>query len=122
MEPVVSPWLIYFIVIIDKVRVSLIFFSSVALFFSIFALLSFLEDEIEKDIDVINKNIKRSFWVVVFSFIILFSSMSFIPNQKGIIAIVTAKLITYDVVENVEKKTKNVVDYIFEQIEKKQDE
>ena len=100
MEPIISPWLIYALAIVDGVNIScgiLGVFSGVLLLFIVaFYIMVYVDD----DTDMMAKMKPIVKYVVLF-FIFTSGIALFCPNQKTVIAMLVADQITYDRAEAV---------------------
>ena len=97
MEPVISPWLFYFIDVVGAIKVVGII---VALISAIVFLISFLEEE--------NGITLISFIVLIISLLIII----FVPSSDTLIKMTIAKNVTYDAVDT----AKDVVVQVYNDI------
>jgi hypothetical protein len=95
MEPIVSPWAIYWLVTISKIGAILIILP-IALFGSILInwVIIWNPDRDEKE-QTINKAKKRSPWLFLFLFISILLSL-FCPSRETLIAMYATKYVTTD--------------------------
>lgn len=119
MKPIISPWLIYLIDLVDKFQV-IINIALVVLGFTIICLgIAWLlfSMEYDKDDSIIvtcKKYLKKSIiWVVVSG---LFFAV--VPSKDTMYVMLTLDNVTTDNIQAIGKTGKDVVDYITDQIDK----
>lgn len=119
MKPIISPWLIYLIDLVDKFQV-IINIALVVLGFTIICLgIAWLlfSMEYDKDDSIIvtcKKYLKKSIiWVVVSGLL-----FAVVPSKDTMYVMLTLDNITTDNIQAIGKTGKDVVDYITDQIDK----
>ncbi len=119
MKPIISPWLIYLIDLVDKFQV-IINIALVVLGFTIICLgIAWLlfSMEYDKDDSIIvtcKKYLKKSIiWVVVSGLL-----FAVVPSKDTMYVMLTLDNVTTDNIQAVGKTGKDVVDYITDQIDK----
>ncbi|OLA71469.1 MAG: hypothetical protein BHW52_03460 [Ruminococcus sp. 37_24] len=119
MKPIISPWLIYLIDLVDKFQV-IINIALVVLGFTIICLgIAWLlfSMEYDKDDSIIvtcKKYLKKSIiWVVVSGLL-----FAVVPSKDTMYVMLTLDNVTTDNIQAIGKTGKDVVDYITDQIDK----
>lgn len=119
MKPIISPWLIYLIDLVDKFQV-IINIALVVLGFTIICLgIAWLlfSMEYDKDDSIIvtcKKYLKKSIiWVVVSGLL-----FAVVPSKDTMYVMLTLNNVTTDNIQAIGKTGKDVVDYITDQIDK----
>lgn len=119
MKPIISPWLIYLIDLVDKFQV-IINIALVVLGFTIICLgIAWLlfSMEYDKDDSIIvtcKKYLKKSIiWVVVSGLL-----FAVVPSKDTMYVMLTLDNVTTDNIQAICKTGKDVVDYITDQIDK----
>ena len=119
MKPIISPWLIYLIDLVDKFQV-IINIALVVLGFTIICLgIAWLlfSMEYDKDDSIIvtcKKYLKKSIiWVVVSGLL-----FAVVPSKDTMYVMLTLDNVTTDNIQAVGKTGKDVIDYITDQIDK----
>jgi len=98
MNPIVSPWIIYLMGIVDNIRdacIVVLIFSSMALVVAAVGYYVNLYDEDEKGIEMSKRFIRKSLPTVVLCILILL----FVPARNTIVGMIVAENLTYDRVE-----------------------
>lgn len=115
MKPIINPWLIYFVNMLNPIRIFLIIGLIVLLCISIGLFEIWLEMECNEDDE-------RSFYQickkVLFGFIAMIVLFIAVPNKETAYTMVALKYVTPNNIETVGDTTKDVVDYITDQIDK----
>lgn len=119
MKPIISPWLIYLIDLVDKFQV-IINIALVVLGFTIICLgIAWLlfSMEYDKDDSIIvtcKKYLKKSIiWVVISGLL-----FAVVPSKDTMYVMLTLDNVTTDNIQAIGKTGKDVVDYITDQIDK----
>lgn len=119
MKPIISPWLIYLIDLVDKFQV-IINIALVVLGFTILGLgitwLLFLMDYDQDDSIIVTckKYLKKSIiWFVVSGLL-----FAVVPSKDTMYVMLTLDNVTTDNIQAIGKTGKDVVDYITDQIDK----
>ena len=114
--PIILPVFFYLLQVLDELKlVTIIFFSlsvAIAFIIAIVEFYTFLDDEESKIISLFSKWLKRSLVATIISLVLLV----FLPTKKTIIAMVIAKNITPQNIENAQNVIKSSIDYVFEKI------
>ena len=119
MKPIISPWLIYLIDLVDKFQV-IINIALVVLGFTIICLgiawllFSMDYDQDDSIIVICKKYLKKSIiWVVVSGLL-----FAVVPSKDTMYVMLTLDNVTTDNIQAIGKTGKDVVDYITDQIDK----
>ena len=115
MNPIISPWLIYFISTLGGLRVLVFLLSIVSLgaLAIIFLLWMYYKDD-GIELEYVKKGKHK---IIIFFGVISILGSIFIPNKETIYAMVVAKYVTPDNIEMVGGSVKDSIDYIFEKID-----
>ena len=115
MNPIISPWLIYFINILGDLQSLAILLAGV---FLIALMIIFLLWTYYGDIGVEFEYVKKGkHKIIIFFEVISILGIIFIPSKETIYAMVVAKYVTPNNIEMVGGSVKNSIDYIFEKID-----
>lgn len=119
MKPIISPWLIYLIDLVDKFQV-IINIALVVLGFTIICLgiawllFSMDYDQDDSIIVICKKYLKKSIiWFVVSGLL-----FAVVPSKDTMYVMLTLDNVTTDNIQAIGKTSKDVVDYITDQIDK----
>ena len=119
MKPIISPWLIYLIDLVDKFQV-IINIALIVLGFTIICLgiawllFSMDYDQDDSIIVICKKYLKKSIiWVVVSGLL-----FAVVPSKDTMYVMLTLDNVTTDNIQAIGKTGKDVVDYITDQIDK----
>ncbi len=119
MKPIISPWLIYLIDLVDKFQV-IINIALIVLGFTIICLgiawllFSMDYDQDDSIIVICKKYLKKSIiWVVVSGLL-----FAVVPSKDTMYVMLTLDNVTTDNIQAIGKTGKDVVDYIIDQIDK----
>lgn len=115
MNPIISPWLIYFISILSDLQelvysLTIVFLITLAI---IFFLWTYYRDN-GAEFEFVKKGKHK---IIIFFEIISILGIIFIPSKETIYAMVVAKYVTSDNIEMVGGSVKDSIDYIFEKID-----
>ena len=116
MEPIISPWLIWLLGVLNALKlVSIIFFiiGVLSLIIIISILLAIREDLETTIIKLFNKTIKA---LIIFTSISMLSVL-FVPDKGIAEKMIISNYITEDNINTVSENTKEAIDYIFDKIE-----
>ena len=116
MEPIISPWLIWLLGVLNALKlVSIIFFiiGVLSLIIIISILLAIREDLETTIIKLFNKTIKALIIITSISML----SVLFVPDQGIAEKMIISNYITEDNINTVSENTKEAIDYIFDKIE-----
>ena len=122
MEPIISPWFIYFAGIVDPLKASLALIACVGFIVLVIAIVCYFvtdprrgvespeaKQELEADHRVVVRCLRISLVVTVISFTL----QTIIPSQKTMIAMAVANMVTIDNIKSANDFVKsNVQDYV----------
>lgn len=115
MNPIISPWLIYFISTLNGVN-ELTYYSIIILGMALMGIgaiyLLFTDEGME--FDFVKKGKHK---VIIFLECLFILMATFIPSKETIYAMVVAKYVTPNNIEMVGGSVKDSIDYIFEKID-----
>ena len=117
MNPIISPWLIYFIYALDELKTFLDFLAfTLTMLLLITGLMWFIFKDIgiRKEFDFAKKG---KYKMLVFFECVCILINVFIPSKEIIYAMVVVKYVTPNNIEMVGGSVKDSIDYIFEKID-----
>lgn len=118
MEPIISPWLIYFASIVDHIGIAGVLFTTLLsiAFFILIGLYIYMNMEYggeDQDTKIFRTwSIRSGIAALVFLLITIFT-----PSRNTVIAMIAANAITPNAIEAAADVGKDVVDYLTESIE-----
>lgn len=111
MNPIISPWLIYFAELADSINMTFLFVALIAFIIMAFAFIPYMDNK--KD-ETLKQCLKKSFiW-----FCISIAILVITPSKDTVYTMVVLDNVTTDNIQAIGKTGKDVVDYITEQIDK----
>lgn len=118
MKPIISPWLIYLIDLVDKfqviINIALIVLGFVIIGLGIVWILSLMDWEDDSIIITCKKYLKKSIiWFVVSGLL-----FAVVPSKDTMYTMLVLENVTTDNIQAIGKTGKDVVDYIVNQIDK----
>ena len=116
MEPIISPWLIWLLGVLNALKfvsITFLIIGVLSLIIIISVLLTVREDLEITTIKLFNKTIKAL--IIITSISIL--SVLFIPDKDITEKMIISNYITEDNINTVSENTKEAIDYIFDKIE-----
>ena len=111
MEPIISPWLIYLIGLVDGLKGGLGILGALILFGGIIGFLVWGISETPSDEDI-KRGAKWCSKIIIPFALVLFGLSLFIPSSKVIIAMATASIATPDNINSAVQSGKNFKDEI----------
>ena len=117
MEPIINPWLIYFVSIADNIGIVGVIFTSIMtvsfLFLLAFYIASKIEEGESRETKVLRTwSIRSGIAALIFLLVTVFT-----PSRNTVIAMIAANAITPNAIEAAADVGKDVVDYLTESIE-----
>lgn len=111
MNPIISPWLIYFAELADSINTTFLFVVWIAFIIMAFAFIPYMDNK--KD-ETIKQCLKKSFiWFCISIAIVVIT-----PSKDTVYTMVVLDNVTTDSIQAIGKTGKDVVDYITDQIDK----
>lgn len=111
MKPIISPWLIYFAELADRINMTFLFVALIAFIIMAFAFIPYMDNK--KD-ETLKQCLKKSFiWFCISIAIVVIT-----PSKDTVYTMVVLDNVTTDNIQAIGKTGKDVVDYITEQIDK----
>lgn len=111
MNPIISPWLIYFAELADSINTTFLFFVWIAFIIMAFAFIPYMDNK--KD-ETLKQCLKKSFiWFCISIAIVVIT-----PSKDTVYTMVVLDNVTTDSIQAIGKTGKDVVDYITDQIDK----
>lgn len=111
MKPIISPWLIYFAELADRINMTFLFVALIAFIIMTFAFIPYMDNK--KD-ETLKQCLKKSFiWFCISIAIVVIT-----PSKDTVYTMVVLDNVTTDNIQAIGKTGKDVVDYITEQIDK----
>lgn len=111
MNPIISPWLIYFAELADSINMTFLFVALIAFIIMAFAFIPYMDNK--KD-ETLKQCLKKSFiWFCISIVIVVIT-----PSKDTVYTMVVLDNVTTDSIQAIGKTGKDVVDYITEQIDK----
>ena len=111
MNPIISPWLIYFAELADSINTTFLFVVWIAFIIMAFAFIPYMDNK--KD-ETLKQCLKKSFiW-----FCISIAIVAITPSKDTVYTMVVLDNVTTDSIQAIGKTGKDVVDYITDQIDK----
>lgn len=111
MNPIISPWLIYFAELADNINMTFLFVALIAFIIMAFAFIPYMDNK--KD-ETLKQCLKKSFiW-----FCISIAIVVIIPSKDTVYTMIVLDNVTTDSIQAIGKTGKDVVDYITDQIDK----
>lgn len=111
MNPIISPWLIYFAELADRINMTFLFVALIAFIIMAFAFIPYMDNK--KD-ETLKQCLKKSFiWFCISIAIVVIT-----PSKDTVYTMVVLDNVTTDNIQAIGKTGKDVVDYITEQIDK----
>lgn len=111
MNPIISPWLIYFAELADSINMTFLFVALIAFIIMAFAFIPYMDNK--KD-ETLKQCLKKSFiWFCISIAIVVIT-----PSKDIVYTMVVLDNVTTDNIQAIGKTGKDVVDYITEQIDK----
>ena len=111
MNPIISPWLIYFAELADSINMTFLFVALIAFIIMAFAFIPYMDNK--KD-ETLKQCLKKSFiWFCISIAIVVIT-----PSKDTVYTMVVLDNVTTDNIQAIGKTGKDVVDYITEQIDK----
>lgn len=117
MEPIISPWLIWLLGVLNALKfvsITFLIISVLSLIIIISILLAIREDLETITIKLFNKTIKALIIITSISML----SVLFIPDKGITEKMIISNYITEDNINTVSENTKEAIDYIFDKIER----
>ena len=117
MEPIINPWLIYFVSIADNISIVGVTFASIMTVSFLFLLAFYITSKVEEEESRETKILR--FWSIRSGIAALFFLLItvFTPSKNTVIAMIAANAITPNAIEAAADVGKDVVDYLTESIE-----
>lgn len=111
MNPIISPWLIYFAELADSINTTFLFVVWIAFIIMAFAFIPYMDNK--KD-ETLKQCLKKSFiWFCISIAIVVIT-----PSKDTVYTMVVLDNVTTDNIQTIGKTGKDVVDYITDQIDK----
>lgn len=111
MNPIISPWLIYFAELADSINTIFLFVVWIAFIIMAFAFIPYMDNK--KD-ETLKQCLKKSFiWFCISIAIVVIT-----PSKDTVYTMVVLDNVTTDNIQTIGKTGKDVVDYITDQIDK----
>ena len=111
MNPIISPWLIYFAELADSINTLFLFVVWIAFIIMAFAFIPYMDNK--KD-ETLKQCLKKSFiWFCISIAIVVIT-----PSKDTVYTMVVLDNVTTDSIQAIGKTGKDVVDYITDQIDK----
>ena len=111
MNPIISPWLIYFAELADSINTTFLFVVWIAFIIMEFAFIPYMDNK--KD-EILKQCLKKSFiWFCISIAIVVIT-----PSKDTVYTMVVLDNVTTDSIQAIGKTGKDVVDYITDQIDK----
>ena len=111
MNPIISPWLIYFAELADSINTTFLFVVWIAFIIMAFAFIPYMDNK--KD-ETLKQCLKKSFiWFCISIAIVVIT-----PSKDIVYTMVVLDNVTTDSIQAIGKTGKDVVDYITDQIDK----
>ena len=111
MNPIISPWLIYFAELADSINTTFLFVVWIAFIIMAFAFIPYMDNK--KD-ETLKQCLKKSFiWFCISIAIVVIT-----PSKDTVYTMVVLDNVTTDSIQEIGKTGKDVVDYITDQIDK----
>lgn len=111
MNPIISPWLIYFAELADSINMTFLFVALIAFIIMAFAFIPYMDNK--KD-ETLKQCLKKSFiWFCISIAIVVIT-----PSKDTVYTMVVLDNVTTYNIQAIGKTGKDVVDYITEQIDK----
>ena len=111
MNPIISPWLIYFAELADSINMTFLFVALIAFIIMAFAFIPYMDNK--KD-ETLKRCLKKSFiWFCISIAIVVIT-----PSKDTVYTMVVLDNVTTDSIQTIGKTGKDVVDYITDQIDK----
>ena len=111
MNPIISPWLIYFAELADSINTTFLFVVWIAFIIMAFAFIPYMDNK--KD-ETLKQCLKKSFiWFCISIAIVVIT-----PSKDTVYTMVVLDNVTTDSIQAIGKTGKDVVDYITDQIDK----
>ncbi len=111
MNPIISPWLIYFAELADSINMTFLFVALIAFIIMAFAFIPYMDNK--KD-ETLKQCLKKSFiWFCISIAIVVIT-----PSKDTVYTMVVLDNVTTDSIQAIGKTGKDVVDYITDQIDK----
>lgn len=111
MNPIISPWLIYFAELSENINGAFAFIAFIAFIVMVFAFILYADDGE-------NKRIKRCLRKSFIWFCISVTIIVVTPSKDTIYTMIVLDNVTTDNIQKIGKTGKDVVDYITDQIDK----
>lgn len=111
MNPIISPWLIYFAELADSINTTFLFVVWIEFIIMAFAFIPYMDNK--KD-ETLKQCLKKSFiWFCISIAIVVIT-----PSKDTVYTMVVLDNVTTDSIQAIGKTGKDVVDYITDQIDK----
>lgn len=111
MNPIISPWLIYFAELVDSINTTFLFVVCIAFIIMAFAFIPYMDNK--KD-ETLKQCLKKSFiWFCISIAIVVIT-----PSKDTVYTMIVLDNVTTDSIQAIGKTGKDVVDYITDQIDK----
>lgn len=111
MNPIISPWLIYFAELADSINTTFLFVVWIAFIIMAFAFIPYMDNK--KD-ETLKQCLKKSFiWFCISIAIVVIT-----PSKDTVYTMVVLDNVTTDSIQAIGKTGKDVIDYITDQIDK----
>ena len=111
MNPIISPWLIYFAELADSINTTFLFVVWIAFIIMAFAFIPYMDNK--KD-ETLKQCLKKSFiWFCISIAIVVIT-----PSKDTMYTMIVLDNVTTDNIQAIGKTGKDVVDYITDQIDK----
>lgn len=111
MNPIISPWLIYFAELADSINTTFLFVVWIAFIIMAFAFIPYMDN---KKYETLKQCFKKSFiWFCISIAIVVIT-----PSKDTVYTMVVLDNVTTDSIQAIGKTGKDVVDYITDQIDK----
>ena len=112
MTPIISPWLLYLVDVIDNLKFECLFIS--LLFLLYMALIAYTKEEGFNEEKIV-KAVKK----LIICTGLMFTVESFLPSKETCYKMMVASQVTEENIQKAEDTIKKSVDYIFEKINEK---
>ena len=120
MNPIISPWLIYFAELADSINMTFLFVALITFIIMAFAFITYMDNkkfipymDNKKD-ETLKQCLKKSFiWFCISIAIVVIT-----PSKDTVYTMVVLDNVTTDSIQAIGKTGKDVVDYITDQIDK----
>ncbi|MBW1975232.1 MAG: hypothetical protein JRI45_06640 [Deltaproteobacteria bacterium] len=101
MEPIISPWLIYLLGIVNGVKNFFTFFAALFGFLWIATIVGAAISHLDTDLTERYPTWRRAFLIASIAFLLTVIPAIFVPNRATLVGMIVAKNVTHDNVEKI---------------------